>query len=1140
MSAKLSTITTQYRRFTKNQVLTEGNLNEVVDFFDDQDRLSRVFLSGVGIVCGFYSAYNDAQKTISITQGTGITTDGDLFKLYQADVLGNKKIDFDSKTYTHCKTYDNTKAAYKPFFYDGSNKQLPLFELLTEDQQKKEKDPNFALAQFKANTGFDFKDAVILMYLESYEKESDLCVSLSCDNQGLEIVGNFKVLIVSKSVAAQIMNHDSMIGKINYANLYQTLPDVKSNRIVLKADDFVHLESIKQTFTKGIFKNNVVKNLQEGYNKLLTGLNMPLVSDSVQQNIAKLFNFEGDPILPSDFQYLYDLLNDLADTYNETKALLVTIDDGYCSPDINAFPKHLILGELIKTGPCYEFRHGFYKSPLLADGNLSTCHDCLADEKEGSKDEIKICYGEDTARQKMYSLILRSVQLLENYNSSHDVIKITPSLQLGKLGKKAIPFYNTVNDSLIKAWDFDKTILGLQKNNVSYHDDLVNTKKPLEIHLDSDFYRIEGHQGRNYKEALKDIQQIRLDNGLGFNIMILAVNANELDKTIQNFTKYYLNKNHGYEHKAGVIPGGTFIMIYLEEKVPYYYYYNNRKPSLTGDFEKFAEGIPILNPVVADFSLPYLCCDENNIGLSLPVDKICFDSKTPPLPFKISPAGGFVKANVRPDQNGGILVNEFGALVFDPNFVSKELIGQPITFTVNNFDTDCVITIFEKPKFDFEAVPVKPSGISETEVTFTVTGENLAGNKYTWNFGDKSDPVTDDKTEIKHVYKYNSESQKKFTFEVTLSADNGNCGFQVTHPVSFEISDPKVLIENKLTDTVSYCKNDQTRYPLTLEPAVKGAVLSGEGVKPLKGGQFQFIPYSVTEGVTSVTILIDGKPSNLTITLLDLPTASFTYNIDPTGMLNLINNSINAASYTWEINKEIVKTDKKDTISRTISSFSESSISVSLTAEGKCGSVTDGPKSIEIKKPAETNPCLDNAGVLVKNSMSTLSYLKEISSSNKFNKDTVKFISETETRFIEVQINLESYINGELNDKLYELFKQEYFDFIYAVVTSVSGTQNLNQITAVETLISLNTALFYTILRCQSTKMLKSSVEPILRTASLFTNLFKSFVEIRFNADKNGSLKEFLSSMLSVFGKIDFIISNLNIQIENLTAGAQF
>lgn len=1142
MSAKLSTITTQYRRFTKNQVLTEGNLNEVVDFFDDQDRLSRIYLSGVGIVCGLYPAYDETQNTISITQGTGVTTDGDLFKLYQADVLGNKKIDFDSKTYTHCKVYDNTKAAYKPFFYDGANKQLPLFELLTEEQQKKEKDPNFALTEFTANTKFDFKEAVVILYLESYEKESDLCVSLSCDNQGLEIVGNFKVLIVSKAVAAQIMNHDSMIGKINYVNLYHTLPDVKSNRIVLKPDDFVHLESIKQTFSKGIFKNNVVQDLQDGYNKLLTGLNMPLVLESIQKKITELFNFEGDPVLPPDFQYLYDLLNDLIDTYNETKALLLTINDSNCSPDINAFPKHLMLGELIKTEPCFEFRHAFYKSPLLTGESLAACNDCLEDDKDSEEkelkaDEIKICYSENTARQRMYSLILRSAQLLENYNPLYDFIKITPSLQLGKLGKKAIPFYNNVNDSLIRAWDFDKTILGLQKNNVSYHDDLLNTKKPLEIHLDSDFYRIEGHQGRNYKESLKAIQQIRLENGLGFNIMILAVNANELDKTIQNFTKYYLNKNHGYEHKAGVAPGGTFIMIYLEEKIPYYYYYNTRRPSLTGDFEKFTEGIPILNPIVADFSLPYLCCDENNIGLTLPVDKICFDSKTPPLPFKVSPAGGFVKANVRPDQNGGIAVNELGVLVFNPNLVSKDLIGQPITFTVNNFDTECVITIFEKPKFDFIAVPSNPSGISETEITFTVTGENLAGNKYTWNFGDKSDPVTDEKTEIKHLYKYDSESQKKFTFDVTLSADNGNCGFQITHPVSFEIEDPKVLVDNKLINKISFCRNDKAVL-LSLQPNIKGAVISGEGVITTRGG-FQFNPAGVSTDITSVSILIDGKPSNLTITLLDLPTANFTFNIDPAGMLNLINNSINAASYTWEINKEIVKTDKKELISRPISLFNESSISVSLTAEGKCGSVTDGPRLIEINKPAEANPCRDNADLFVKKSIETITNLRETAILNKFSRETVKFISETENRLLEVQKDLEGYISGKANAKLSEFFTQEYFNFIATVVSTAINQQNANQITAVQTLISVNTSLYYTLLRCQDAEVLNASEKQIIPAALLFNNLFKSFVEIKFNADTDGSLKKFLSSMLKVFAKIDFILTNLNIQITDLTTNAK-
>ncbi|MET3026065.1 hypothetical protein ABXT06_05260 [Flavobacterium sp. UW10123] len=1140
MSAKLSTITTQYRRFTKNQVLTEGNLNEVVDFFDDQDRLSRIYLSGVGIVCGLYPAYNEAQKTISITQGTGITTDGDLFKLYQADVLGNKKIDFDSKTYTHCKVYDNKKANYKPFFYGGANQQLPLFELLTEEQQKKEKDPNFALAQFKANTSFELQDAVILLYLESYEKESDLCVSLSCDNQGLEIVGNYKVLIVSKDVATKIMNYDSMIGKINYVNLYHTLPDLKSNRIVLKKEDFVHLEALKQAFTEGIFKNDVVKNLQDGYNKLLTGLNMPIVLDAIQKNITELFNFEGDPVLPSDFQYRYDLLNDLVDTYNEIRTLLLDIEDSYCSPDINAFPKHLMLGEFIKTEPCFVFRHAFYKSPLLTGESLNTCNDCLADDKDSEEkdltsDEIKLCYGENTAKQRMYSLILRSLELLENYNPQYDYIKITPSLQMGKLGKKAIPFYNNVNDSLIKSWDFDKTILGLQKNNISYHDDLLNTKKPLEIHQDSDFYRIEGHQGRNYKEALKAIQQIRLDNGLGFNIMILAVNADQLDKTTQYFTKYYLNKNHGYEHKAGVIQGGTFIMIYLEEKIPYY---KSRRLSLTGDFEKFAEGTNIINPVVADFSIPYLCCDENNIGLSLPVDKICFDSKTPPLPFKVSPTGGFVRANVRSDQNGGIKVNEFGALVFDPNLVSKELVGQPITFTVNNFDTNCKITIFEKPKFDFVATPLKPSGFSETEVTFTITGENIEGNKYTWDFGDKTDWITDDKTEIKHIYQYNSESQKKFTFDVTLYADNGNCDFKATHPVSFEIEDPKVLVDGKLVNEISFCRNDKP-VSLTLQPDVKGAEISGEGVLVTFGEKYMFAPGEVSKDVKTVTIFIDNKPSNLTITLLDLPTASFSFNIDGTGILTLTNNSLNAKTYTWKIDKEIIVTDKKDPITRQTSLYNESSISVSLIAEGNCGSATDGPRFIEIRKPVEENTCLNNADLFIKNSIETIAYLKEISVSNKFNRETKRFISETENRFIEVQNDVESYINGKLNDKLAALFTQEHFNLISLVVNGAINLQNPELTAAIQTLISLNTSLYYTILRCQDPKLLKESEQLIVPTALLFNNLFKSFIEIKFNADTDGSLKKFLSSMLKVFPKIDFIITNLNIQIEALTPDAR-
>ncbi|MEZ0131749.1 hypothetical protein AB9T88_18990, partial [Flavobacterium sp. LBUM151] len=104
----------------------------------------------------------------------------------------------------------------------------------------------------------DVNDAVILLYIETYEKDSDLCVSLSCDNQGLEIIGNHKALLVSKTVAEQINSHDKFISAIKFSNLYYKLPAVISNRIVLQPQNFINYYEVKKEFAYGIFKNNVV------------------------------------------------------------------------------------------------------------------------------------------------------------------------------------------------------------------------------------------------------------------------------------------------------------------------------------------------------------------------------------------------------------------------------------------------------------------------------------------------------------------------------------------------------------------------------------------------------------------------------------------------------------------------------------------------------------------------------------------------------------------------------------------------------------------------------------------------------------------------------------------------------------------
>ena len=122
MNTKLDNITTQYRKFNVNQALTEGQLNEFIDYFEDQDRLSRTRLNGVGIVCGFEAMLTvmngrelhtlpmDQRHLgflyITITQGAGVTTDGDLVTLRNRDFeTKESSIDIRTKNYKYYKAF---------------------------------------------------------------------------------------------------------------------------------------------------------------------------------------------------------------------------------------------------------------------------------------------------------------------------------------------------------------------------------------------------------------------------------------------------------------------------------------------------------------------------------------------------------------------------------------------------------------------------------------------------------------------------------------------------------------------------------------------------------------------------------------------------------------------------------------------------------------------------------------------------------------------------------------------------------------------------------------------------------------------------------------------------------------------------
>lgn len=818
MGTKLANITTQYRKFTKNQVLTEKQLNEVLDYFDDQVRLSRICLSGAGIVCGFRVSCSP-EGTLTVTQGAGVTTDGDLFHLFKLDEeSGDKIIDFDQITYTHYKVYENDKSPYKPFFYD-EDVQIDLYEMHTEETDE----DTHELTQLQGNEGLVLKDAVALIYLESYEKEKDLCVTLSCDNQGLEIVGNYKILLTSRANAEHIKGLDTTLSSTNFENLFYQLPDILANRAICLKEDFDNYPKLKRKFSQETRKNSLINRVKQGYNKLLVGMGLNAIWLIVEQKINELFSYTDNDV-PPDFQYRYDLLKDLIDTYNEIKGYLAIAEANHCCADLNAFPKHLMLGEVERTDACYEFRHGFYKSPILSGPSLD-CGNC--DPREAPSDggdtvpeividfgqaNLEVCYSEGTSVERIKSLIQRIALQLTNYNANYNFVKTTPSMNLGPLSKKAIPFYNNVGNQLIASWDFDKTTKGKQHKNNSYHTAFLDIKKPLKFCIDHDFYRIEGHQGRNYQEVLDILYETRRLNQLGFNVVALPINATESQPVIENYTSYYLRNNLGLDHKAGVVPGGTFVIIYLKGEYegypypygygyPYGYPYDGGAP-FGSDFEfpVETESQTVLNPVVADFMLPYLCCDQDKVSLRLPVDYLCFSIETEPLPFDVTPTGGYVEADVEEGLNGGVIRNAAGSFVFDPNMVSEELYGEPITFRVNNVDADIEITV--EPRVTFELTVIKVDydwTVNKARATFRVTGQNIPNQQeFSWNFGDGTPVVTSESLQIAHVYDMKIWHGK--TVQVTTTTQSGECGSEETLQLQFDEQPQQASCEEQASE----------------------------------------------------------------------------------------------------------------------------------------------------------------------------------------------------------------------------------------------------------------------------------------------------------------------------------------------------
>ncbi|SHI62757.1 hypothetical protein SAMN05444280_10442 [Tangfeifania diversioriginum] len=518
MAQKLNEISTQYHSFVENQVLTESQLNGVISYFEDQDRLSRVILSGVGIVCGFKIKYNPSNPSVIISQGAGVTTDGDLLLLREnIPESALKSVDLKQIEYSWVRKFEDNFANYhffKRFESEGDNlKEVPLdmWEILPQESENA--DPLGSLE--------NLEDKVVVLYLESFAKEGDLCTAVDCDNQGVEQVARLRVLLVSKTDASYILGLDSIFSKHNIADSVFKLPDVAVRRVVLNPSNSADYNELKRAYFLALNKDDsllsgLTKGIKTIAQKFEPILKMEISDNELNASLKKLQSILqfGAYNVPFNIQYRYDFIKDIVDTYNEIKSLLLSLKYE-CCPDINSFPKHLMLGSIDEADTKIKnYRHEFYKSPILNNEN----------------NKIEQCH----------SLVSRLFQMIAQFKTFVGETKITPSGKLSVLSRRAIPFYFNLNEKLLKNWNHLKAEKHKSDTNLSYHTNLLSEaphiREPLLYNTDGfDFYRIEGHQGKNYKTVLEEIDKLKNSYGLAFDVKALSVNINRKNLNIDDY-----------------------------------------------------------------------------------------------------------------------------------------------------------------------------------------------------------------------------------------------------------------------------------------------------------------------------------------------------------------------------------------------------------------------------------------------------------------------------------------------------------------------------------------------------------------------------------------------------------------------------
>ncbi|RRB07764.1 hypothetical protein [Larkinella rosea] len=473
-----SVLNTTFPVYKEDQVLSHYQLNGSFNYLEEQIRITRTGLIATGIVDGLELEFTN--NSVTLKKGVAVTSLG-------------FQIEWREKTFTHIRSLELSKDFLEPILDDDNSLKNILAKSARYQAIKASTelvDDSFTEAKTPLSSAI-LAGKVVLVLFEMGVKQADQCDANSCDENSANVIITIRPLLISQAEADTTNANQSAQAYFQLTGDPVFIPrfDIPKTALSTRTDVVAAFQKVNSGAVPTAI-NAALKALYETTKTVfghLKGFNL-LNADRIEPQVSKYKNTDNG-------QYLYNWLQDLVQAYHE----ILEVGKAYHRDGVtDQFPFHVLAGPTDNALSNTQYRTGYFPAPPLARDELENFN-------------------------RLEFLFKRLIHLLNNFDVSKTAIKVTPSMYGNKLlEKKAVPYYYTGEKELSRLWKPKGLPLGYKADQ--YAPDKNHLVKPLLYDLEAhDFYRIEGHIGTNYQDAIRSIELIREAHRLPFKV--IALNA---------------------------------------------------------------------------------------------------------------------------------------------------------------------------------------------------------------------------------------------------------------------------------------------------------------------------------------------------------------------------------------------------------------------------------------------------------------------------------------------------------------------------------------------------------------------------------------------------------------------------------------